>query len=833
MATNPLMDDLGVTPNQDVAPVKTNPLFADLGVKAQSNTKTPTQTSQVKPESSSTVGDILKAVPRQLITGTSRLLDTVGSGIESMLPHQTQEEQGIPQDIDHPVYQAIAKEAADRLGLPKTNTNSRLARIVGAGVEAAPSAALFGPEAIAPTMLSGAASQGAAEAGAGPTGQFLAGMVAPMGPSIAQAGARGLIRGGSEGAANMQANIANANNAGIAISAGQAANSPILRRLETVGSYGPGGGPLANTRRGINSQVEASIDDITSKITGNTTPPTAATGGQAAKTGIQAKVTSLNDEISDARQAFHKEVPKDSTLAAPNLEKTVQNVTTQTGDPEVDKLLTGAKTRGIAKAVQSKQEPPIPTSYNVDEGYHTVTSPNGESHAIEDAQGNLRVYRDDTLPEAQGKGEGSARLDTLARIATSQGKTLVSDFSVSPNEAKTFEGLARKGWQVDKNPNAVTAATGNTISDSPKNPVYTVKAPQTTTTPAVVNPKNPNTPGTSFSYNTKTGQSTPGPVQTPQPIDTPSQTNPVLKPTPWSVDELMKIRTVTGRAIGATRDAGQAGQLKQIYGAVNDDLNNHIATKGQQAQDAWDMYNTTAKNNIAQQKVLMKVVGKNFSSDPGQVFKAALRGTKDDAGKLSQVMGAMDDNGQNQFRASVLYKLGRKSGAPDQTFDADRFFNGWKNMSPEAKDALFNTKSGWGSPGQLRSGLDSLSDTLDLLKKQGYLKPVNKLEQATGHGGVWGGTIALLGEKVLEAGGHIVAGNHLAAAGVAGTALAASAINPIMSRVLTNPRTVSWLAQATKAPTGAMPALTAQLTKMSQNDPDARDLNDLISQGHQ
>lgn len=835
---NPLIGDLGISPPAQ----EDNPLISDLGIQAKAP---PSQDSgDTKPDSEewNKMGlidkniAVAKAAPRWLMEGTGQLADTATDLLQNAFS------EGESQDVGkHPVFQAIAHEVANRLNLPKT-PDSKSGRIIGAGVKALPSAVVAGPEAfvpsLAPTALSGAASQAAAEAGAGPVVQTAAG----LSPFAATAGAglvRGLVRGGGAGAANMEHNLSNAENAGIKLSAGQAADNGALKAAETLGSKIPGGGGLAETRgAGLNHQIEESVSNITKKLAPdlNQKPPTPTAAGETVQTGVKKRLEGLKDETNEAADAMHAVVPKETPMAAPRFEATIAKVTNPTGIQAVDDLVTGSKTKAVAKVADkvSSENARTPTGYSADgEGAHVATSPNGETHAVEQANGDLKVTRSDTSPAAQGKGEGTDRLETLAHAATGKGKNLVSDISVSPAEAAAYEKLRARGWAVEKNPNAeVNPDTKNTISDSPKNPVYTVKAPSTEKTPGAGAPKQSAESHFSgeWTYNPKTGKSEPV-TEAPTPSGPTDQTKAQLNPeTPWTFDSLRQLRTAVGKELRPGVSDTRQGQLKQLYGALSEDLKAGVKTKGPEAEQAYDLFNHVATQNGATQRVLVRAV--KSLGGPEAVFKAAMAGTKDGATKIAPIMGSLDEEGKNLFRATVLHRLGRAGGAADAPFDANTFLKNWKGMSPEGKNMLFGEGASAGPPTQLRKSLDALNDSLDLLSKQGYIKSgfVKGVEQGS-HGlrnvGIMG-ALALLAEHSGTAVMHVATGHPFLAAGAVTGAAGILAGNPAMSRILTNPKTVGWLAQATKAPKGMVPVLINQLNRMGDRDPDAKDLSNLI-----
>jgi len=939
-----LLDDIG----GDTSATKTEPaqavnsLLSDLGHEGGTDwsgsdslgaTSKPTESAPVTQELGQIGSNIAKQLPRNIIEGIGDIAAIPGEIWDTAFHPEGVE------DEPHPMEHMVAEKLADRLEkhLPSLRPKNQgaIERIVGKGIEAAPSALLAGPEAalesIAPVTASGAASQTAAEMGGGPVAQFAAGL-SPFAPSALAGATRALVRGGNEGAATMQENLNNAENAGIKLSAGQASENKALRNTESLGAKIPGGGPLAETRgAGLNKQVEESVSNITKKLAPDMqqrqATPTAA--GEAIQEGATKRIETLKNETNEAANAMHEHIPKETPFSAPRFEDTIKKITSPTGIQSVDDLVTSSKTKQVAKAAEgvAAENRKSPASYSTDgEGAHMASSPNGETHAVESGSGDIKVTYHDA-----GK-EGTDRLETMAHAATSQGNHLISDISVSPQEASDFEKLVRRGWTVEKNPNAETTERGRIVSDSPKNPVYTIKAPRTKTnlntgdqeitnnasgessaSQEAINrvaqekeaglrrvqidpdgntmpltgvdsvdarapaghviaqidrdgnytildrggqpanaarglanrakarggfdekPANANTgAGIEFSYDTKTGRSEPGEIQTPTSTNG-REVSPqavLNKETPWTFDSLRQLRSAIGKEIRPGMSDTRQGQLKQLYGALSEDLKEGVKAKGPEAESAFELFNNVAKTNGDTQRGLVKAIRK--AGGPESVFRAAMNGSKDGASKIAPIMGALDKEGKSFFQATVLSRMGKAGGAMDKPFDANTYLNNWRNMSPEAKNVLFGEGAGAGPPTQLRKSLDSLSSTLTLLEKQGYIKSgfVKGVEQ--GNAGLQKvGIFGALAYLAHSGGGtiaHIAEGHPFLAAGAATGAVGIAAGNPIMSRVLTNPKTTAWLAQATKAPKGMVPVLLTQLDKMGNKDPDAKDLAALIRQ---
>lgn len=122
-----------------------------------------------------------------------------------------------------------------------------------------------------------------------------------------------------------------------------------------------------------------------------------------------------------------------------------------------------------------KRIKPSDLQHEVDEtGEHIVKAPNGQAVAVEGADA-LVAKRIDVAERSRGQGQGSAMIARLYDEAESRGLPLHSDTSVSPAAARIFENLAKKGYQVEKSPNAeINPETGNWVTKSPKDPVFKI-----------------------------------------------------------------------------------------------------------------------------------------------------------------------------------------------------------------------------------------------------------------------------------------------------------------------------------------------------------------------
>lgn len=229
-------------------------------------------------------------------------------------------------DLINPTKWADAVDYfADKAGLAKPQTPGE--RVASKALEAAPSAVLSPQAPIIgglSAMAGSAASQGAKEAGWNPVAQTLAGLAAGSVPAIGAAGAaglRGLVRGGAEGQAEMQSNLADAAATGTNLSLGQASGSTGTQYLEGALRKIPGSGPLkklpGQQAESLGSNVQSIVDNL---APGTDVSPTEAgsainMGGAAAKDNM-AKAESAAFAQRDALVPHDTPTPLTNTMSA-------------------------------------------------------------------------------------------------------------------------------------------------------------------------------------------------------------------------------------------------------------------------------------------------------------------------------------------------------------------------------------------------------------------------------------------------------------------------------------------------------------------------------------
>lgn len=107
-------------------------------------------------------------------------------------------------------------------------------------------------------------------------------------------------------------------------------------------------------------------------------------------------------------------------------------------------------------------------------GEHRIIAPAGELIAQE-SNGKLQVKRTDVVKEARGTGQGTALLLRAIAEADRLKMPLSSDVSVSPAQARIYQRLAERGYEVKQNPAEVNPTTKNLVSLDPRLGVFEVK----------------------------------------------------------------------------------------------------------------------------------------------------------------------------------------------------------------------------------------------------------------------------------------------------------------------------------------------------------------------
>lgn len=141
--------------------------------------------------------------------------------------------------------------------------------------------------------------------------------------------------------------------------------------------------------------------------------------------------------------------------------------------------------RALSDALMAEQgrevAPGLTMRVQTDQGVHTaeVTNLEGETVGRFEAeespnQGWIRMRRQDMDSRFRGQRIAVQGLAEMARRAQVRDMSLVSDTSVSPEAARVYRALERRGAQVKTNPHTINEDTGGLVSEDLATPVFEV-----------------------------------------------------------------------------------------------------------------------------------------------------------------------------------------------------------------------------------------------------------------------------------------------------------------------------------------------------------------------
>lgn len=285
-------------------------------------------------------------------------------------------------------------------------------------------------------------------------------------------------------------------------------------------------------------------------------------------------------------------------------------------------------------------------------------------------------------------------------------------------------------------------------------------------------------------------------------------------------EAVKELRSRVGRMLQGSEliaDVPKA-ELKQLYGALSQDLEAAATAAGPEAKRAVDRANNYWKALQGRVDVLDAAINKN--GGPEKVFNALWSGAKDGDTTLRAVVQSLPREGQRDLTAAFVRRLGRANPgaqtAEGDAFSSQTFLTNWNRLSPEAKRTLFDRHGA-----NFSANMDRIAKVASNLR-EGSSTFANPSGTAAA-----GAQIAGITSFVTS----LATGNPGLAAGIAATAGGSN----LWARAMTNPRFVAWLAEQTKAPIGAIPAQMNVLRGIAerQDEPELAEVADLIERGYQ
>ena len=283
---------------------------------------------------------------------------------------------------------------------------------------------------------------------------------------------------------------------------------------------------------------------------------------------------------------------------------------------------------------------------------------------------------------------------------------------------------------------------------------------------------------------------------------------------------LKELRSAVGAKIAnpSLTDDIPTGQWKQLYGALSKDMAAAARAAGPKAEAAFVRANNFHRAGMQRiEDVLQPIVAK---SDPEDIFQAAISGTKEGATTISGVMKSLPTESRKVVAGTMLRRLGvalpGKQNELGDMFSSETFLTNWNRVSPEAKRVLFAPLSD-----QHRADLDRIAKVAANIREGSkvFANPSGTAPAAFGYMTSGGFMLSVMtGQFGMT--GAIAAGVGASNAG---------------ARLMTNPKFVHWLAEATRKPTEQVPAQLNQLFQQSlyMKGDDRKDVREFVKQARE
>lgn len=196
-------------------------------------------------------------------------------------------------------------------------------------------------------------------------------------------------------------------------------------------------------------------------------------------------------------------------------------------------------------------------------------------------------------------------------------------------------------------------------------------------------------------------------------------------PNGLTYDGIKNLRTRIGEMLegGILPADTSEGELRQIYKALSDDLQQSVLSSGgSRAQQLFNRANQINKAVQERREKLATIVGMKGDVAPEQVLgkiqSMAQAGTKGDINKLVLARRSVPSHDWEHVTSGVIESLGR---APEGNFSPDRFITGYAKMSPQGRDVMFGPI---GNP--VRDALEDINLVSGKFKELGQYTNVSK-----------------------------------------------------------------------------------------------------------
>jgi hypothetical protein len=501
------------------------------------------------------------------------------------------------------------------------------------------SGAMLGPSTgvpMVPSLVSNVAgagaSQVAAESGAGPAGQILAGMAGGAAANATRAtlaeGVKRSFRGGEAGRQKAAENIQAFEDAGDTPTVGQATQNRRMQSAESAMSRLPGSaGPMARKAEAQAANIGAGLEKQA-----NTLSPRASAeqAGRAIEKGVRGEggfVETFKAKQSDLYNELDQHVQKDTGVGISSTTEALAKLNASIpGAPNTSRFFQNAKIRGIEDALQKDLDNP-------------TAAQDALNSAISKLEA-LRTSRNSATSEVQRFSAFEKQQNKLANSWVPVPGQPRFPGKYSENTARAAEGAAAKQEAIS-------------IAQARQTEVQMVQSTLDDLQAAVEASKG------RLPY-----------------------------------EAVKKLRTLVGNEMADSSIMSDVprSKWKALYGALTSDLEGAAKAAGPEAYASWKRANNYTRAGMRRLETIDHVIEKN--GGPEAVFTAATSGTKEGATTLRAVMQSLPPEAQKTVSATVLRRLGRATPGRQndlgEKFSTETFLTNWNSMSPQAKAVLFD-----------------------------------------------------------------------------------------------------------------------------------------------
>lgn len=247
-------------------------------------------------------------------------------------------------------------------------------------------------------------------------------------------------------------------------------------------------------------------------------------------------------------------------------------------------------------------------------------------------------------------------------------------------------------------------------------------------------------------------------------------------------------RTLVGQRMSDLQEKVEKKTLlKRLYGAMTQDLEELVQSRGGEAAKQFDETMAVTRNWNTTNKDLFDKITKFDAAE--KAYRYVINSRKDGGTVLQKLRAEFSDQEWNDVSATVIQKMGFKNfgNEGDDFFSPSTFITNYRSIANEAKDALFGPANA-----ELRQGLDQLMEAMTAIQSNARLGNFSNTASVM-H---LLDTLAVLGVDTTSLATQLVTGGspRAAATSFVGNTVGRLLLPRQVAKLMTNADFVKWLA---------------------------------------